>query len=156
MNLNPRAHVAVLFLLVWLCCTAVAAAAIHLVESSDRSLAVALRSHGVVTLARVTGTQPEDHNSVEYSYVVAGKRYEEGHFGRGPEGEASQLAVGQLIHVVYDATNPTRSCYCDVSALSSEVSVTSEVVTAAYLTSVISVIITLMIRRRRAGKAATA
>jgi uncharacterized protein DUF3592 len=155
MNLNRRAHVAVLFLLIWLCCTAVAAGAIYLVESSDRSLAAALRSDGVVTVARVTGTQPQNHNSVEYSYVVAGKRYEGGYFGDGPEGDASQLAVGQLIHVVYDSANPTRSCYCDVSTLSRGASVASDLVTAAFLTSVISVIITLMIRRRR-HKAATA
>jgi len=153
MNLNRWTHVAVLFLLVWLCCTAVAAGAIHRVESSERSLAVALRSHGVVTLARVSRTQNRD--SIEYSYVVAGKRYEEGHFGRGPEGSVSQLTDGQLIHVVYDAANPTRSCYCIVSALSRGVSVASEVVTAAFLTSVFSVVITLMIRRRRGHKAAT-
>jgi hypothetical protein len=156
MNLNRRAHVAVLFLLVWLCCAAVAAGAIYLAESSDRSLATALRSNGVVTLARVTGTQPQNHNSVEYTYVVAGKRYEEGCFGDGPEGDASHLAVGQSIHIVYDAANPTRSCYCDVSALSRGASVASAVATAAYLTSVISVVITLMIRRRRVRKAATA
>jgi hypothetical protein len=86
--------------------------------------------------------------------VVAGRTYDEGCFGDGPEGDASKLVVGQSIHVVYDAANPARSCYCDVSTLSRGTSVASDVATAAFLTSVISVVITLMIRRRRARKIA--
>jgi hypothetical protein len=71
----------------------------------------------VEALAAVTAAEPSNHNNVSYRYVVEGVTYKDTSLGRGREGGAADLTVGQRIHIVYDRTNPEAACYCVVATL---------------------------------------
>ena len=64
------------------------------------------------TKAMVEATYPSDHDQVKYSYTVAGHSFEAVSFAEGPEGNASQLRVGQMIAIWYEVSDPSQSCSC--------------------------------------------
>jgi hypothetical protein len=57
-------------------------------------------------------TEPEDHNTVFYRFVVAGRTYDTSGPSHLPNPPARYLAPGQRITVVYDRLDPTNSCAC--------------------------------------------
>jgi hypothetical protein len=147
-----RTHPVQLGIAVWLALGSVAAVFIWQLDTSDRTLGSRLSAHGVTTLATVTGTDAANHNTVFYSYVANGRTYHSGYFGRGPEGDASQLTVGQRIHVVYDSEDPSASCYCSVADLAKSSDWWRTLLAGLFLASVGSVAVTLGISRRWKGQ----
>jgi len=147
-----RTHPVVLGIAVWLLFGSVAAAVIWRLDSADRGLGSRLRGHGVTTLGTVTGTDPANHNTVFYSYVADGRTYRSGYFGDGPEGDAHHLTVGQRIHVVYDAEDPSSSCYCDVAMLAKSSDWWRALLAGLFLASIASVVVTLGLSRRWRGR----
>lgn len=73
----------------------------------------ALDEHGIHTTATVTRTTPHQHNTVRYTFEVAGTTYSDGHFAHRPNPDAARLRVGDTIQIVYDARDPRRTCACD-------------------------------------------
>lgn len=62
--------------------------------------------------ATVEATDPANHNEVKYVYTVAGRTYQGAWFADGPDGDASQLRIGQTISIWYQVSDPNRSCDC--------------------------------------------
>lgn len=64
---------------------------------------------GVGIYGKVTGTEPDNHRLVKYSYEVNGKKYTgDGYAGRGnPNFE--QIQVGREVIIYYDAEAPEKS-----------------------------------------------
>ena len=133
----------------WIVLAALATPIIWGLRSGDRSLGTALRDHGVTALGTVTGTDPANHNTVFYRFTARGIVYSSGYFGDGPEGVASQLTVGQRIHVVYDSEDPQQSCYCDARTLTKAADLWRSTLAALFVTSVVSVVATISLTMRR-------
>jgi hypothetical protein len=70
----------------------------------------ALTAHGVAAVAVVTSTDPQNHNQACYAFKVGSRQYVS--CGTADDYDAAQLSEGQVIHIVYDATNPDTSCSC--------------------------------------------
>ncbi len=151
-----RSHPIVFGLVIWLVLGAFATLLIWGADGSNRSLGTALRDHGAIITGKVTGTDPADHNSVSYSFVAHGKTYRTGYFGDGPQGVASELSVGQNITIVYDSQDPTQSCYCDVAILAKQADWWRTLIAGLFLASVISVVVTIALTRRKPHTASAA
>lgn len=70
----------------------------------------ALSRHGSPGTATVTSTDPDNHNTVCYRYVLESRQYHACDVAE--DYEASQLSVGQSIGIVYDTRDPAVSCTC--------------------------------------------
>lgn len=80
---------------------------------SDEADYAALDEHGIHTTATVTRTEPQKHNTVYYTFEVAGTSYSDADLAHNPNPDAADLRVGDTIQIVYDARVPSRSCACD-------------------------------------------
>jgi len=67
----------------------------------------------------------------------------------GADGSASELSLGQTIHVFYDRTDPTHSCYCDPSILHKRGEWWRNLVLGSLLGAVAAAAITESLRRRK-------
>src|SRR5919199_4250187 len=72
-----------------------------------------LAQHGTAVNATVLAIEPENHNTLLYSYEVGGKTY----WGRGQIEDANVssriLHVGDRLQILYDPQNPERSVLGD-------------------------------------------
>jgi hypothetical protein len=82
-------------------------------DASNQRLYARLNEHGVVVNAVVTDTYLQNHNTACYSFIAGGVSYGSCDFLDPPNPPASELAVGDSLYVVYDATDPNYSCACD-------------------------------------------
>src|SRR3954447_18163765 len=141
--------VGLLWVGVWIVCGLVATAGITALDYSNQKQFSALKERGVVAHATVTRTDPGNHNTVYYSFVANGTVYNSGGPSDPPNPVASQLSPGQPLHVVYDSSDPNVSCACDPydEALSNVW--WRRILAGMFLASVISVVITANIVRRR-------
>lgn len=80
--------------------------------SSQASDLEGLAKSGVRSSAIVTRSLPEQHNSVEYSFIVGGRTYSGGGFADPPNPSADHLAPGDSVRIVYQPRNPSDSCAC--------------------------------------------
>jgi hypothetical protein len=149
-----RIRFATTWLGLWLLLATVAAVLMHLVDQGDGALGRRLVAHGATTEAVVTGLQPKNHNSVEYTFFVGGRRFYGGGFADGPDGDASHHSVGGPIQIVYDTTDPSVSCACDPVGLARSDSWPSSLGLAAFITSIPPPLITIQIERRRRSRRA--
>ena len=69
--------------------------------SSQASDLEGLAKSGVRSSAIVTRSLPEQHNSVEYSFIVGGRTYSGGGFADPPNPSADHLAPGDSVRIVY-------------------------------------------------------
>jgi len=84
--------------------------------SYQRDLGAALSKSGAVTTATVTISEPENHNSICFTYSVNGVTYagcDSAHFGK----LARELPRGNTTLVTYDTNNPTVYCACPADSL---------------------------------------
>jgi len=87
-----------------------------LIESTQRDLGAVLSKNGVVTTASVTRSEPQNHNTICFTYSVNGVAYtgcDSAHFGK----TADQLPPGSSTLITYDATNPAVYCACPAESL---------------------------------------
>ena len=87
-----------------------------LTESKERDLGAVLSKNGVVTTAKVTSSEPENHNTICFTYLVSGVAYvgcDLAHFDK----LAKELPPGSSTLITYDATNPAVYCACPAEAL---------------------------------------
>jgi hypothetical protein len=87
-----------------------------LIESTQRDLGALLSKNGVVTTATVTRSEPQDHNTICFTYSVDGVPYsgcDSASFGK----VASELPPGSSTFVTYDRTNPLVYCACPAELL---------------------------------------
>jgi hypothetical protein len=151
----PRFPIWMVFVGVWLACGAVASIAISALDHSNQKVYAQLERHGVVVAATVTRTDPSNHNTVYYTFTVDGQTYNSADRAWPPNPEASRLAVGGSVYVVYDSRNPTISCACDPHAAAIPNQWWRRSITGLYLGSVIAVVITISVYRRRRGGTAS-
>ncbi|MDQ3821174.1 MAG: DUF3592 domain-containing protein [Acidobacteriota bacterium] len=72
-----------------------------------------LSNAGITIPARVTAKEPDNHQFIRYAYIVNGQSYEgEGSAGYGNP-SFNNINIGQQIMVVYDPTDPHKSCLGD-------------------------------------------
>ncbi len=144
----------VAFLLIWLGCGVIGALLISAMDHSNQALYSRLEHHGVAVNAVVTGTQPSNHNTVFYSFVADGRTYSSSDVSWPPNPEASQLAVGDKVYVVYDARDPNVSCACDPRAAAVPAQWWRRLIAGLFLGSIIAVVITrrLFVSRRVASR----
>ncbi len=138
-----------IFIGVWIVCGAFGALLLIGLDYRNQATYSQLEQHGVAVMARVTGTEPANHNTVLYSFVANGKTYSSGDRSELPNPYAGQLSVGDRVHVVYDRLNPTVSCACDPHRAAAPSRWWRRLLAGLYIGSVIAVVITLGIRRRR-------
>jgi hypothetical protein len=139
---------AVAFPIVWIVCAAAATVVLDVLDHSNQVLYARLVRHGAPTAATVTRTQPHNHSTVFYSFVVAGRTYSSADVSRAPNPEAANLRRGNRIRIVYDTRNPNVSCACDPHALRVGNQWWRRAIGALWVSSVIAVVITLNLRRR--------
>ena len=108
----PRPATLVAFLLIWVACAIGASAALWAADRSNQASYTRLDRRGVRTQATVIDTEPKNHNTVYYSFVVAGRTYTTGNRAHGGK-SADELRIGESIEIVYDPLNPVESCNCD-------------------------------------------
>jgi hypothetical protein len=87
-----------------------------LTESNERDLGAVLSKNGVVTTAKVTSSEPENHNTICFTYLVNDVAYagcDSAHFDK----LAKELPAGSSTFITYDATNPALYCGCPAEAL---------------------------------------
>lgn len=133
---------------IWLGCGVIAAVAIGLLDHSNQADLHRLDRYGVVVQARVTGTRPRDHNTVVYSYEVGGRTYADGSFAHPPNPEARELSVGDRIHVVYDARDPSVSCACNPRDEAKASQWWRRLIAGLFLGSLVSLVIVLNLEPR--------
>jgi hypothetical protein len=138
----------VVFVAVWLVCGVLAALLISVVERPNQALYSRLQRHGVVVAARVTRTEPTNHNTVYYSFVSGGRRYLSSDRSDPPNPIASRLAPGDHVHVVYDALDPSVSCACDPRREASSAQWWRQLIGGLFLAAIVAVVVTLGIERR--------
>jgi hypothetical protein len=76
------------------------------------NLEATLRERGVTTTATVVRTDPDNHDSIRYSYIVDGRTYEKQSGADAPNPGADQLSAGDPVTITYDARDPRTSCAC--------------------------------------------
>ncbi|MDQ1674794.1 MAG: hypothetical protein QOC98_3356 [Frankiaceae bacterium] len=96
----------------------------------------------------MTGTRPRDHNTVVYSYEVGGRTYADGSFAHPPNPEARELSVGDRIHVVYDARDPSVSCACNPRDEAKASQWWRRLIAGLFLGSLVSLVIVLNLEPR--------
>ncbi len=137
-----RSRPLLLGLVLWVLTGLLAVALIWVLTADDRTRTSALKAHGVATMGRVTAPQPQEHNRVEYTYVVGGDTYQGlDSADNGPEGDATKLYVGEPIHVIYDAHDPNVSCYCNAATLD-DYSWTNGLVFGLFISTLVTVVLT--------------
>jgi hypothetical protein len=140
---------------IWVACAAVATLVIHFgMDTQDRSISNALEKYGVTVEALVTKTDPGDHNTVYYAFTASdGRPYRSASAAEPPNPDASQLRVGDRIHVVYDRRNPHLSCACNPRENYKGTQWWREAFGAFFVTSIIALALTFMVTRRRSQAA---
>jgi hypothetical protein len=145
---------------VWIACGVAGAVLLSVLDSSNQTLYSRLEKHGVVVAAIVTSTEPSNHNTVYYSFTARGKRYASGDRASPPNPDASKLAPGDHVHVVYDVRDPNYSCACDPRGSAKPSAWWRRLLGGLFLGSIVSVVITLniqrMLHKRRGSSAASA
>jgi hypothetical protein len=69
-----------------------------------------LKTEGIKVHGQVIGKEPQNHQSIRYSYVVGEQTYSNlGSAGRGNPSFAA-LNMGDSVIVYYDPDNPSNSC----------------------------------------------
>ena len=68
-----------------------------------------LARHGVATAGRVENKEPENHNSIRYSYSVNGNHYSGPGSAGGENPSFDQLQIGDRVKVMYDSRDPAQS-----------------------------------------------
>ena len=111
---RPRRRLACVaaWLLIVLCCMVLGVGLWWLIERGNLKVDAALREHGVTTTATIVRTDPGNHNSVRYSYIVDGQTYENQSSADDPNPDADQLSAGDQITITYDARDPRTACAC--------------------------------------------
>jgi len=142
------ARLGLVFVGVWLVCGAVGALMITALDYGNQKVYSQLEKHGVVVDAVVTGTEPNNHNTVFYSFLANGRRYSSGDRSWPPNPDASQLTVGGRVYVVYDRRDPSVSCACDPHKTARPLRWWRGFIAGLLLGSVAALVITLGIRRR--------
>ena len=68
-----------------------------------------LRDNPIVTQGRITAKEPQNHRTIRYSYTVDGQTYTGVGHGGGGNPAFEDLAIGDLVRVVYNSKNPSES-----------------------------------------------
>jgi hypothetical protein len=142
-------RVALTFAVIWLACGIVAALGISALDSSNQRAYSELEQHGLVVQATVTATDPGNRNTVYYSFIAHGQTYESGDRAWPPNPEASQLKVGERIHVVYDSRNPNVSCACDPHQAAAPSAWWRRLIAGLFLGSIVAIVLTIRITKGR-------
>jgi hypothetical protein len=70
---------------------------------------IGIDEHAAPATAVVRDTDPGNHNSVTYTFSVAGRTYEG---GWALDVDVATLSPGQRVDIHYDTENPAHSCIC--------------------------------------------
>ena|SRR5438270_218647 len=81
-------------------------------SNTDRRVKTDFLNHATLSTATVTRAEPDQHNTVEYTYMVDGITHHGADAANGLDGPASGLRVGQQIRIYYDNRDPDKSCDC--------------------------------------------
>jgi hypothetical protein len=141
--------IAVVFLALWLTTGSIAALVSSAMDYSNQHVYQRLHDYGVQTRATVTRTDPADHNGVEYTFTVGGRRYTGGWFSDPPNPPAGELSVGGPVIIVYDSRDPSISCACDPADSVKANDWWRRLLGGLFLSSVVSVVITVSVHRQR-------
>lgn len=101
------------FLVRWVMLSALATVFLVLATAPQRNLHTTLSSHGRATTGTVSQSEPDNHDTISYTFVVGGRGYGETDAALPPNPDASHLHPGDHVHVVYDIRDPNLSCACD-------------------------------------------
>ncbi len=137
-----------LLLAIWAVLTAAVFALIAALDGSNQQRYEALIHHGSTTKAIVIGTDPSNHDTVSYSFSVAGQRYSSSDRSDPPNPPAGLLRVGQAITVVFDVRDPNVSCACNPRDGAAGGRWWTRLFAGAFVSSVVAVLLTLRLHRR--------
>lgn len=100
-------HKYVLVIVLWLVLIAAFGAAGYILIRPVTSKT--LRDNPIVTQGRVIAKEPHNHRIIRYSYTVDGQTYTGIGHGGGGNPKFEDLAIGDLVRVVYNSKNPGES-----------------------------------------------
>lgn len=136
------------FIPLWVVCGLIAAVLISVMDHSNQVFYSRLIERGVVVDARVTRTEPSEHDTVYYSFPADGKTFESASPADSPNPEASQLKSGDRLRVVYDARDPHASCACDPRQLAAPSAWWRRLIAGLFLGSIVAVVLAMSLQRR--------
>lgn len=97
----------VLVIVMWLVLVVVFGAAGYILVRPATS--ETLRNNPIVTQGRVVAKEPQNHGIIRYSYTVDGQTYTGIGHGGGGNPKFEDLAIGNLVRVVYNSKKPSES-----------------------------------------------
>jgi len=110
----------------------------------------ALDERGVHATATVTRTEPNNHDTVHYSFVVAGRTYADSAANaHSPNPSAADLRVGDRIQIVYDRTDPGVSCACEPRERMYAAGFVPRAIASLFVSSLVALMLTWAWVRRR-------
>ena len=105
-----------------------------------------LAKSGVNTKGTITATEPENHRTVRYSYVIGQTNYVG---GESVGGGFEQLKIGDPVEVFYVPDEPNISCICDPVAEWSEDKFSTALAPLMFSTFIVIVIASLIRAEKR-------
>jgi hypothetical protein len=136
--------------LIWIGAATVVGLLITALDYPNQRTYRALDERGVHATATVTRTEPNNHNTVYYSFVVAGRNYADSGAAHGPNPEAADLRIGDRIQIVYDRTDPRVSCACDPREQRYPARFVPTAIASLFVSSLVALILTAAWVHRRA------
>jgi hypothetical protein len=96
---------------------ALAFGAVSLISANDRSKGQTLSQRGIETVGTVTGSFPQDHGTISYTFQDnAGVIRSGGGSVSGANPRPEALSSGSKVQVRYDSQDSAVSCACDPAA----------------------------------------
>ena len=136
--------------LIWIGAATVVGLLFTALDYQNQRTWTAIDERGVHATATVTRTEPNNHNTVHYSFVVAGRTYTDSGPSYGPNNpSAADLRVGDRIQIVYDRTDPRVSCACEPRERMYPAGFVPRAIASLFVSSLVALMLTWAWVRRR-------